>query len=87
MQVSVRELKAHLSRYLQQVRSGGTVEISSHRKVIARLTGVPLTTDRGISRLIASGTAEWAGGKPRGASIATADHERSVSDSVLDDRA
>ena len=69
MPISVREFKAHLSRYLAEVRAGRTIEISSHRRVIARVTGVATDRDRGIARLRATGAASWSGGKPSGARI------------------
>jgi prevent-host-death family protein len=39
--VSVSELKAQLSRYLQEVRRGGEVEILDRGVPIARLTALP----------------------------------------------
>lgn len=35
--VSTAELKAHLGKYLRMVRSGETVEVTSHRHPVARL--------------------------------------------------
>lgn len=86
MQVSVRELKAHLSRYLADVRQGQTVEISSHRKVVARLSGVAEAQHKGVDRLLADGTADWSGGKPRGAAIQLATDGQTIADMVLEDR-
>ncbi|HYE33993.1 type II toxin-antitoxin system prevent-host-death family antitoxin [Methylocaldum sp.] len=37
MNVSIRELKVHLSRYLQLMRSGETVVVTSRNKPIAKL--------------------------------------------------
>lgn len=86
MPVSVREFKAHLSRYLAQVRAGDTVEISLHRKVVARLSGVPEQSPQGVQRLVSSGAAQWAGGKPRGAEIRLAEEGHPVSSIVMEDR-
>ena len=47
-QVSVRELKTHLSEWLGRVQSGEVVEVTSHRKPIARITAVK-PADSGIS--------------------------------------
>jgi prevent-host-death family protein len=69
MQVSIRELKAHLSRYVKGVRDGQSFEITSHRKVVARVVGVPQSADGGLERLLATGAATWSGGKPVGASL------------------
>ena len=37
-QVSVRELKTHLSEWLARAQAGEVVEVTSHRKPIARIT-------------------------------------------------
>lgn len=86
MQVSIRELKAHLSSYLAQAREGMALEITSHRKVVARVTGVPESASPVVGALIASGTAQWGGGKPAGAHIALTPGGQPVSRMVLDDR-
>ncbi|MFM1800022.1 MAG: Antitoxin Phd YefM, type toxin-antitoxin system, partial [Cyanobacteriota bacterium] len=39
-QVSVRELKTHLSEWLSRVQAGKVVEVTSHRKPIARITAI-----------------------------------------------
>lgn len=38
--VSVSELKAHLSRYLREVRRGGEVQVLDRGRPVARLTGI-----------------------------------------------
>ena len=38
--VSVSELKAHLSKYLQQVRRGGEIQICDRGMPVARLVGL-----------------------------------------------
>ena len=69
MQVSIRELKAHLSRYLAQARQGTTLEITSLRRVVARVTGVPESVTPALGELIAKGAAQWDGNKLQGAHI------------------
>ena len=86
LRLQVRDFKARLSHYLRRARAGETIEITSHRKVIARVTGVPSTESEGIARLVASGAAQWGGGKPRGAEIRLTDVGPRVSDLVLQDR-
>lgn len=86
MQVSIRDLKTHLSRYLSQAREGMALEITSHRKVVARITGVPASASPALGTLIASGAAQWGGGKPKGAHIALTPGGQPVSRMVLDDR-
>ncbi len=86
MPVSVREFKAHLSRYLAEVRTGKTIEISSHRKVIARVSGAADSEKSGIERLLADGEGQWAGGKPAGGRIKLDSDRPLVSELVLQDR-
>jgi prevent-host-death family protein len=86
MSVSIRELKAHMSRYLAEARAGQTVEITSHRKVIARLSGVPEGAESGLPRLLAAHAAQWGGGKPVGADIHLSAGGRLVSELVLEGR-
>jgi len=86
MQVSVRELKARLSEYLARAQAGEGVEVTSHRRVVARIVGVPGESDVGIARLLGSGAATWSGGKPVGASLRLSPHGKSVSEMVVEDR-
>ena len=53
MEAGVRELRDHLSRYLEIVRDGKEVTVTDHGKAVARL--VPLDQPRVIDRLIAEG--------------------------------
>lgn len=43
--VSVSELKAHLSRYLREVRRGGEVQVLDRGRPVARLTGLASDPD------------------------------------------
>jgi prevent-host-death family protein len=53
MEVGVRELRNHLSRYLQLVRDGNEVVVTDRGRAIARL--VPVGAERVLDRLIAEG--------------------------------
>ncbi len=53
MEAGVRDLRDHLSRYLDVVRDGEEVTVTDHGKAIARL--VPLDQPRAIDRLITEG--------------------------------
>jgi prevent-host-death family protein len=86
MLVSMRELKSHLALYIKQARAGQPVEVTSHRKVVARLSGVPAADDSAVSRLLASGAAAWQGGKPAGAALKLSAKGTLVSQIALDDR-
>ena len=84
-QVPIREFKARLSHYLAKA-TRGAIEVTSHKKVVARVTGVPPEAGAGIARLIASGAVSWNGGKPSGAAIRLTKQGRSLSETVLEDR-
>ncbi|WP_376692035.1 type II toxin-antitoxin system Phd/YefM family antitoxin [Wenzhouxiangella sp. EGI_FJ10409] len=86
MTVSIRELKAHLSQYLAEARAGKVIRVTSHRKEIARITGVPDTQDDGLARLLAAGEARWRGGKPAGAQIRISGQGEPLSTTVLRER-
>jgi prevent-host-death family protein len=53
MEAGVRQLRDHLSRYLDLVRGGEEVTVTDHGKAVARL--VPLDRPRPLDRLIAEG--------------------------------
>lgn len=85
MQVSIREFKSHLSSYVEQAQSGATIELTSHRKVVARIVGVPVADNTGLARLLAAG-AVWSGGKPAGAELHLQATGKPVSAMVTEDR-
>ena len=84
--VPIREFKARLSHYLAQAGERGVIEVTSHSRVVARVTGVPPEAGEGIARLIAKGAIAWQGGKPEGAAIRMTKGGKSVSEMVLEDR-
>lgn len=53
MEAGIRELRAHLSRYLEAVRKGQEITVTDHGQAVARL--VPLDQPRPLGRLIAEG--------------------------------
>ncbi len=65
MPIAIHELKANLSKVLNRVRQGEVIEITSHNKPIARITGIPQLADTGLQKLIASGAVSWNGEKPK----------------------
>jgi prevent-host-death family protein len=70
MEVSVRELKVHLSRYLRMVQEGEPVVVTSHAKPVARLEAVAAPTARDpAARLADAPGVSWSGGKPKGARV------------------
>jgi prevent-host-death family protein len=64
MRIAMNELKAGLSRYVARARAGEVIEVTSHDKPVARLTGITTADAPGVARLLASGAAQWRGGKP-----------------------
>jgi antitoxin (DNA-binding transcriptional repressor) of toxin-antitoxin stability system len=86
MQVSMQEFKSHLSRYVVEAQSGQLIELTSHRKVVAHLIGVPVDVSAGLSCLLATGAATWQGGKPAGAEFCLQAQGVPVSAMVLEDR-
>lgn len=88
MDVSVRELKSGLSRYLRQVQGGETILVTSRGKPVAHLVPVRSTTH--VSEKIKSipGIDAGSGGKPRGASqpARVKPGQKSLSDIVLEER-
>ena len=66
-QVSVRDLKTHLSEWLGRVQGGEVVEVTSHRKPIARLTAIKQpdsTAANPLQKAIDAGIISWNGQKP-----------------------
>ncbi|NOY55755.1 MAG: type II toxin-antitoxin system prevent-host-death family antitoxin [Actinobacteria bacterium] len=53
VEVGIRELRNHLSRYLALVRSGEEVVVTDRGRAVARV--VPLIEERPIDRLVAEG--------------------------------
>jgi prevent-host-death family protein len=53
MEVGVRELRNHLSRYLDRVRDGNELIVTDRGHAIARV--VPVGSERTLDRLIAEG--------------------------------
>jgi prevent-host-death family protein len=86
MEVSVREFKSHLSSYLARVQGGEELVVTSHKRPVARITGVASTSEQGIEALLKSGLAEWHGGKPAGGKRKPIISGKSLAEMVLEDR-
>jgi prevent-host-death family protein len=52
-EVGIRELRAKLSRYIDQVRAGEEITVTDHGRAVARIT--PLDRPRVIEQLIEEG--------------------------------
>lgn len=65
--VGIKDLKASLSEYLQRAKSGERIVVTHRGRPIALLSSVEETPAiRAAWRLVESGLAAWAGGKPSG---------------------
>lgn len=54
VEVGVRELKNHLSRYLERVADGDEVIVTDRGRPVARLSSIDAATDR-LAELVAAG--------------------------------
>lgn len=93
MEVSVRDLKNHLSEYLRRARAGEEILVTSHGRAVARLSGLSAqaadTDDAAIARLRALPSVRSANGPWKASLInplALEEAETTLSDLVLADR-
>lgn len=82
MQVSVRDLKNHLSKYLHKVQDGEQIIVASHHVPIAKLLPIPKANQL-ISQMEGL---SWNGKKPLGGKRRPIITGKTVSDYVLEDR-
>lgn len=89
----IREIKAHLSRYLQDVKKGEEVIITDRGRAIAHIVPVGSSTEKGelyesLSRMSEGGLVRlperW--GKPSGRPLRQKVKGSPVSDAVIEDR-
>ena len=64
MDTNIRDLKAHLSEYLQRVEAGDTIIVKNRNREVARI--VPAAADRFLEKLCSTRGISWHGGKPGG---------------------
>jgi prevent-host-death family protein len=86
--VSIRELKANLSRHLRRVRAGARLVVTERGRAIASIQPVEPRGDVDWAHaLVAGGRAQWSGGKPQGATPPVPiEGKQSVADAVIEDR-
>jgi prevent-host-death family protein len=63
--VGIRELKAHLSKYIHLASEGERVVVTHRGKDVA-IIQAPDAQHDGLRRLMESGMVKWSGGKPKG---------------------
>ena len=93
MEISVREMKNNLSKYIKRAQAGEEVVITDRGRPVARLVSVTrpesLSVEDAVARLRASPLVRpGKGGKPKGAKhpIAWKPGEKTLSDLLLEDR-
>jgi len=86
MQVSIRELKDHLSHYLHKVKAGETIIITSHHVPLATITVLPPVLRPTLRTLHTIEEVQWNGEKPTGAKKPPKIEGKTLSDYILEDR-
>jgi prevent-host-death family protein len=91
MIVGIRELKAHLGRYLRRVKAGESLVITVRGEPVGRIVPTapptPASLEARIRDMVAAGLAEW-NGQPYmpGEPVAVNRGPRCVSDLLVEDR-
>jgi prevent-host-death family protein len=86
MRVSIRELKNHLSKYLQMTTSGEPVIITSHNKPVAKIMPIPQSENEQMQKLMRIDGVIWTNKKPHGGKTRPVIQDKTVSDYVLEER-
>ncbi len=84
VEVGIRDLRDHLSRYIEAVRTGDELIVTDHGTAVARI--VPLVETRRIDQLIAEGVVSPAASRARHRPRQRAKATASVSELVADQR-
>ena len=85
--VGIRELKARLSSYVRQVKSGATVVITERGKPIGRIVPLSPSLEDRLQELTDAGLVAWSGRRlsPM-ASVASTRGPKTVAEMLLEDR-
>jgi len=85
--VNIRDLKAHLSKYLRKVKEGHTILITERGKPIGRIIPEREQIEERLARIVVAGLAKWSGKKlqPRNPTL-TNQSEILISDLVSEQR-
>lgn len=87
LSIGVRELKARLSEYLRQVKSGRTIIITERGQPVGRIVPAAQSRDEKIQALIDAGLIAWSGKKwnpPK--PIARVRGKTTIADLVIENR-
>ena len=86
MEISIRELRAHLSRYLEMVSRGELIVVTHRRTPVARLSAIAGGKKTALGGLVASGLVTWNGRKPAGGRLMPEIKGETAAERVLEDR-
>lgn len=91
MQVAIRELKNHLSKYLKQVQTGVEIIVTTHGKPIARFCKLESTEELSSANLLQNipWMNKYQDGKPKGLPAnqrIKLNPGKTLSDIILEDR-
>ncbi len=85
--VGIRELKAHLSRYLKQVRQGRSVLVTDHGRPIGRIVPAAESLESRLKSMSQAGVIAWSGKKLAAtAPVARIRGKRTIADLLVEDR-
>ncbi|MGH8930471.1 MAG: type II toxin-antitoxin system Phd/YefM family antitoxin [Egibacteraceae bacterium] len=84
MEVGIRELRDHLSRYLDRVRDGDELVVTDRGRAVARV--IPISGERTFDRLVSEGLIEPAPVAQRRRPRRRVPAQGKVSDLVADQR-
>jgi len=85
--VGIRELKARLSTYLQQVKAGSTVVITDRGKPVGRIIPIKPSVDEQMQELLQTGLVAWSGRKLAPIDpVAQTRGKGTIADLLLEDR-
>ena len=85
--VGIRELKARLSSYIRQAKSGTSVVITDRGEPVARLVPMGRSLEHRMDDLVEAGLVNWSGKNlSRIAPVASTRGQQTVADLLLEDR-
>jgi len=85
--VGVRELKARLSEYLRQVKTGRSIVITERGKAVGKLVPSAQSLEEKLLAIVKSGRAEWNGNRLKPSKpVASVKEGHSVSVLLVEDR-
>ncbi len=85
--VGIRELKAHLSRYLKQVQQGRPVLVTDHGRPIGRIVPATESFESRLKSMSRAGVIAWSGKKLASTvPVARIRGKRTVADLIVEDR-